>query len=91
MASLNCRCMFSHTSITEALHDLSHGTSLLTNGHINTVEFLLYKRQSQHREKTNELNFTNKMATFLLSSSPSLKRFWLMMVSMAMAVFLYHP
>ena len=72
-----------HTRICESLNNLSYSTPLLTNGDVYAIQLLLYKVR---RNKVKNALF--KCVINLLSSSPSLNLFWLMIVSIAMAVFL---
>ena len=74
------------TSICQPLHQLCNSTSLLTNGYIDTVQLLLWK---QINVGMNILRRREEGVKDSLGSSPSLKRFWLMIVSMAIAVFLF--
>lgn len=80
---VNAHC----TVISESFHNLSHSTPLLTNGNVDAVQLLLCGQWEEARVSAEYVCM--KITRNLLSSSASLNRFWLMMVSMAMAVLLH--
>ena len=87
------------TMISKTLHELHNGAGSLPNGNVDAVQLFAWRKHkmwskqsdtTMHTYTTTKDNLQKHGWFCLLSSWPSLKRFWLRIASSPTAVFLFN-